>query len=423
MKLVLDRYRHARVTIALSGGVDSVVLLHAFKAQAAENEIALSAVHIEHGIRGDESLRDLQFCEALCKTWGVPLTIVRASVPARAKEERSGLEEAARRVRYEVFRRLLSEGQADYVATAHHMGDVAETVLFRLARGTALSGMRAIEEGGGIVRPLLAVTREEIEAYARAHDLPHIEDSTNSDESYHRNYIRHTVLPALEKVSGNAEEHIVRFAALAAEDDELLCKLAAKKIIRRSAELAVPIELSNPLFSRACVLCMRELGLTKDYSGANLEEVARLRSLQSGRKASLPNGLEAVREHDTIVFYRRDAAHEEVPFTANAGTVYEGSRFKFSVSSEDGGGALTVDLDAFPAGCVVRSRREGDVITPYHAPHKTLKKFLSDKKIPARVGKQLPLIAKGNEILVVVGVEISDKVKVTSTTKRIGYLL
>ena len=422
MKLAYEQYRNARIAVALSGGVDSVVLLHALNSGAEQYGIALSAVHIEHGIRGEESLRDLAFCETLCKSWGIPLSIVRILVPALAKQAGGGIEETARRARYEVFHRLLREGEVDFVATAHHRGDVAETILFRLARGTSLTGMRAIEEGSGIIRPLLSVTREEIEAYAREHNLPHVEDSTNSDERYTRNYIRHTVLPAFDRIAQGAQEHLVRFASLAAQDDEFLMRLAGEKIIRRAFECAVPIALPDPLFFRACTLCIRETGAEKNYTGANLEEIARLRTLQSGRRASLPNGVEAAREQDLIVFYGRSAVPQEVPFTAKIGAVYEVNGQTFSLAEEGTEGALAVDLDAFPEGCVVRTRNEGDVITPYHAPNKTLKKFLSDKKIPARQGRMLPLIARGNEVLVVVGVEISDKVKVTKETKRRGYI-
>ncbi len=433
------KYRDMRVCVALSGGVDSVCLLHAFKEQANKYNIALSAYHIEHGIRGEESVRDMEFCKTLCNEWGIPLTVQRTDVPALAKASGENLEQTARGVRYGAFRSLLEAGEADLVATAHHADDVAETVLFRLARGTGVSGMKAIAEYGGIVRPILTRTRAEIEAYAAENGLDHVEDSTNGDENYTRNYIRHTVLPAFEKIHGNAAKHLVEFAALAAEEDDFLQRQAEDAIVRIAGEEWVPIRLPEVLFARACLFCMRQYARDGDYSRANVGEIEKLVSLQIGTKVAVPvsDGIKrlatryAVREREHIAFYweYKDAppAPSECPFKPEAG--FYASPAPFAVEETDAtlspvGKAgsnkreLIVDLDAFPAGCVVRTRREGDVITPYHAPRKTLKKFLTDRKISARLSRKLPVIAKGSEVYAVVGVEIADSVRVTDQTER-----
>ena len=431
-----ERYRAKRVCVALSGGVDSVCLLHALKGEAARYALTLSAIHIEHGIRGEASLRDMRFCESLCAQWGIPLKIVREDVPKLVKEQGGSLESVARAVRYGAFHRLLEGGEADLVATAHHADDVAETVLFRLARGTGASGMKAITEYGGIVRPLLRCTRAEIEAYAEANGLPHVEDATNADENFTRNYIRHTVLPAFEKIHGNATKHLVEFAALAAEEDEYLRQLAEDAVVRVLDEEWVPVDLPDVLFARACLACMRQTA-QYGYSRANLEEIAKLRSAQSGKRVMLPVSdvpwqRIAVREGKYVVFawdFREEAG--EAPFSAEAGLYLRPAGFSVRevastapVAVQRGGmrRALYVDLDAFPQGCVVRTRREGDVITPYHAPKKALKKFLTDRKISARLSKKLPVIAKGSEVYAVVGVEIADAVNVTPSTKRRGVI-
>ncbi len=433
------KYRDMRVCVALSGGVDSVCLLHSFKEQAGKFGIALSALHVEHGIRGEESIRDMEFCRKLCEDWGVPLKIVRANVPALVKERKENLENVARSVRYEAFRSLLESGEADLVATAHHADDVAETILFRLARGTGVSGMKAIAEYGGIVRPLLSCTRAEILAYASEKNLPHVEDSTNGDENFTRNYIRKTVLPAFGKIHGNAAKHLVEFASLAAEEDAFLQTLAESKIVRLAGEERVPVDLPDVLFARACLACMRQYTRGDGYTRANLEEIARLKTLQSGKKASLPlsdekgRAVYAFREGNEIVFAKEEqdegGGSEEMPFVAAAGRYAFPSPFEVRELLQEGAEnfvsfqkKLYVDLDAFPAGCTVRARREGDMITPYHAPRKTLKKFLTDRKISSRQAKRIPVIAKGNEVYVVVGVEIADSVQITTTTERKGVI-
>ncbi len=449
-----EQYRGKRVCVALSGGIDSVCLLHALKEQAAACEIALSALHVEHGIRGEESVRDMQFCRTLCEEWGIPLKIQQVAVPDLVREHGGNLEQAARAVRYGAFHSLLEDDEADLVATAHHADDVAETVLFRLARGTGVSGMKAIMEYGGIVRPLLARTRAEIEAYAAENHLPHVEDSTNGDENYTRNYIRKTVLPAFAGIHGNATKHLVEFAALAAEEDDFLQKMAEEKIVRIAGEERVPVDLPDVLFARACLFCMRQYAPGGGYTRANIGEIGKLKTLQSGKKVALPvsddckgfSTLYAFREGKEIVFDREYAESspqpEEIPFVAGRrnmdhlpATPLEMGLYTapspFSVRevdeyfSPDHGmkrKQLFVDLDAFPDGCVVRTRREGDMITPYHAPRKTLKKFLTDRKISARLSRKLPVIAKGSEVYAVVGVEIADSVKVTPSTVRCGCI-
>ncbi len=449
----VEKYQGSRVAVALSGGVDSVSLLHAFKEGAAANCIVLSALHVEHGIRGEESVRDMQFCQTLCKEWGIPLKIVRVSVPDLVKEGGGNLENVARSVRYGAFHSLLEEDEADFVATAHHADDVAETVLFRLARGTGVSGMKAIMEYDGIIRPLLSRTRAEIEAYAAEHHLPHVEDLTNGDENYTRNYIRHTVLPAFGKIHRNATKHLVEFSALAAEEDDFLQTLAESNITRLAGEERVPVGLPDVLFARACLFCMRQYAPGGGYTRANIEEIKKLKTLQSGKKVALPVSdgnkaatLYAFREGGEVVFdweYRDSAPKPvEIPFTVGKrkvdrlpatplglGIYTAPSPFTAREADETFSAdygikrkQLFVDLDAFPDGCVVRARREGDMITPYHAPRKTLKKFLTDRKISARLSKKLPVIAKGSEVYAVVGVEIADSVKVTEHTVRRGIL-
>ena len=411
----LRAYAGKRICVALSGGVDSVVLLHNLLHQPREWNLSVSALTCEHGIRGKQSVRDLEFVQSLCEKWEVPLTVFRADIPARARDSKCGLEEEGRKFRYECFASVIESGKADFVATAHHRDDLAETVLFRLARGTSLSGINAIRERDGILRPFLSVSRAEIEQYAREHKLAYRKDKSNRDERYRRNKLRHTVMPALERVVGGAGAHLAQFACKAEEDDACLQSLALQHISESKGEVAFPVNLPMPLFARACTIAFRKLNL-ESYTAKNIEEIASLKTLQSGRKASLPCGLETIREGERIIVYRTCLEGiAEVPFVM--GTIPFGER-TVTVSTEKTDGALFADLDAFPADCIVRTRREGDVFVPFHGSRKSLKEYLTDKKISAREGRKLPLIASGNEILVICGVEISDKVKVTDETTR-----
>ena len=404
-----------RVCVALSGGRDSVALLHALKAGG----VSVSALTCGHGMRA-ASEEDIAFVQRLCRDWGVPLRVFREDIPARAAAQKRGLEETARLWRYECFARVVAEGEADAVATAHHRDDLAETLLFRLARGTSAAGLNAFPVREGIVRPLLGVTRAQIDAYVAEYTLSFVEDESNSDVAFARNRIRHLVLPELERAVPGARDNLVAFAARAAQDDACLGALAAEHVRVEAGMVYVPLALPMPLFSRAVVQALSYLGVTHDYTAANIAEAARLRALQSGRRASLPDGIEAVREGDHVLFRRPGKpCPQEISFACGTFTL---GGYTVMVCPHEVQGAHMADMDAFPAGCVLRTRREGDMITPFGGGRKTLKKFLSDKKIPARAGHALPLIARGNEVYAVVGVEIADSVKITKETAHRVWL-
>jgi tRNA(Ile)-lysidine synthase len=223
-----------RISVAVSGGADSVALLLAVhEANAAARNslgIGLSAVHIHHGIReAAESDADLAFVQDLCIQLDVPLHIHRADVPARAAENRETLEEAAREVRYAFFRTLIASGHANSILTAHTLDDQAETVLMKLLRGAWTEGLAAIHpvvlvqtpsiQTGRILRPLLATRRSEIEAFLNSRNQPWRTDSTNADTAYTRNRIRHELMPQLRTFNPSIDQTLANLADLAREEE------------------------------------------------------------------------------------------------------------------------------------------------------------------------------------------------------------
>ena len=416
----LQPYAGKRVCVAISGGRDSVALLHFFKCHAKEFGITLLALTCEHGLRGEASRADLAFVEQLCHSWGIELRVFRADVARFAAQWGEGIEEAGRRWRYSCFDEILSKDCADVVVTAHHRGDYAETVLFRLARGTSLAGLNAFPKRKGIARPFLKVTRAQIDAYIAENALAFVEDESNADERYTRNRLRHSIMPVLEEAVPGAEEHLVAFAERAAADEEYLSSLAQQYVTFSEGEARVPVNLPMPLFFRAILHAMKLCGVTQDYTSVNLKDTASLQNLQSGSKIALPKGLCAVREQDEIVFCFPSDAPEKV-LTFGLGD-FTSEEIALVAGEGKRRGALAVDLDAFPPDCVVRTRREGDMFTPFNGGKKPLKKFLTDRKIPARLGHCLPVIACGNIVYAVCGAEISDAVKITEKTVRRGYL-
>ena len=442
----LAPYRGLSLAVAVSGGRDSVALLHYLHKNAERAHISLSALTCCHGIRPSAEA-DVAFVEGLCKAWGVPLTVFRADVPARAKQSGRNLEEEGRLFRRECYQKML-DGGADAVLTAHHRDDYAETVLFRLARGTSLQGLDVFPAQKGLLRPLLSVTRARIDEYIKENALPFREDETNADVALSRNRIRHEVLPALERAVLGAKENLVRFAERAVRDDAFLQALALREV-RGEGEKRVSVDLPEPVFFRACLAAMKALGLTRDYTESNLKELHKLASAQAGRFTRLPCGITVYREGADLVFLpgRKDAEGadkaQELPFFLGRKEAFGGvlevgegdfgedeagrgeageQPFLRGEPSRTCGRVLYVDLAAVPEGAVWRTRREGDAFLPCNGRQKSLKKFLTEKKIPARVGRELPVLAEGSEVLCIAGVELSDRIKRTQETVRAGHI-
>lgn len=410
--------------------MDSVALLVYLWEERECYGYALSAVHCEHGLRGEESLADMRFVEQLCANLNIPLFLFREDCAARAKREKESVETAARNFRYEGFERLVREGKADVVATAHHLSDEAETVLFRIVRGSALSGMKGISPmRGHIVRPILDWTKADVETFVKTRNLAYRVDSSNGDLAYSRNKIRLEVLPKLEEISPRAKENIARFARLAAEDDELLYDYARALLSPCDEGYAVRFSEKKPLFTRACLLAIKALGLEKDYAAAHLDALFRLQEAERGAKIDLPQEIEGVRGDNEVLLRRKKETPPTEKPTARPVTDgrFDGGRYEVTLSSVplDGveyvGKVLRMDEAKLPEGACFRFREVGDEIRSFGGT-KSLKKFLNEKKIPVEEREYLPLLAKGNEVYAVCGVEISERIKTDASTGRETYI-
>ena len=208
------------VTVALSGGADSMALLYALVELKDELGLqSITAAHFNHGIRGKEALRDQHFVEQQCKKLGIKLFLGSADVPAFAKENNLSLELAARQLRYQFFETL----DTGLIATAHTASDNIETVLFNLTRGTALSGICGIPpKRDKYIRPLILCTRADIESYCAQKGIDFVTDSTNLSDDYTRNNIRHNVVPVLKQINQSAENAVSRMTAALREDEDFI---------------------------------------------------------------------------------------------------------------------------------------------------------------------------------------------------------
>lgn len=418
-----------RVCVALSGGADSVALFLIFRENAEQFHIALSAVNVEHGIRGEESLADTAFVKDLCGKAGVPLFCFSADIPALAKKSGRGLEEEAREYRRKAFERLIEEGRADLIATAHHAGDNAESVLFNLFRGASLTGAGGIRAfvpvtgDKGIVRPLLAYTKADILEYLRSRGAAWREDSTNADRAYARNFLRHEVLAPAGAMFPGCEKNLYAFSRNAREDDEYLFSLT-DGYVEEGKEFIIRAGAPLPVLKRCCIRALRYFGAEKDYTSAHVAAVCALLGKESGAEADLPQGLKAVNDYGSLAVYRpAPPPSYSYPFAEGefgcGGYVLRVSRGVRAAEGKTCGRALYLNGAALPAGAVIRPRQNGDVFRKFGGGTKKLKEYFIDKKIPARRRDAYPLIAEGKEVFAVCGLEISDKARLPEESGRL----
>jgi tRNA(Ile)-lysidine synthase len=405
----------SKAIVALSGGLDSCVLLHLLRFGSCPGP-SLVAAHYDHAMR-DDSAADALWVRGLCRAWGVPCTIERAAAAPRS-------EAAARRARYAFLERVRAGEGADRVLTAHHADDQAETVLFRVLRGTGVEGLAGIpaRREGSILRPLLACWRDELEAYARRVGLTWRDDATNDELGYARNVIRHRILPEAEaSVAPGARRALVRLARLAAAEEEawdgLLESLlgsvevtgdggtedGGEIVVSRDALLALHLAV------RARILrsLVARLGRTLDERGTTLA-VQFSSSGRSGGRVSLGGGVELRRRLDRLVLLRPTAAEPDRTLTIpdvgpGRGTVRLAGR-PIEISWARRGGEQevaveTLELSADRLPVVVRAPEPGDRIR-LPGGTKKLKKLFLESRIPADRRAQVPVVVDAEGTIV-----------------------
>lgn len=296
--------RHERVLIALSGGGDSVALLSLFAAVRPVLSLTLAAAHCNFLLRGKASEDDEKFCIKLCASLGVPLYTERFETRRISEARRTSIEETARDLRYSFFHRLADEHGYAKIATAHHARDNAETVLFNLARGASLLGLRGIREvSGKIIRPLLFAEKPELLAYLTEKNQAFRTDRSNFSTDADRNFLRLKVIPLLEKrFEHKLIPNLLRLADNAAELEAFLDGYFSKRLTPYQTEFSVAFFLPMSVFERKEIFKRVLLRFGVEPHAKLLERLSGLVGLQSGRKVVITKKLEAVRRGDGIAF-------------------------------------------------------------------------------------------------------------------------
>lgn len=440
MKVDLSRYSGMKICAAVSGGRDSMALLHYLYTHAVEFGITISALNFDHKMRGEASALDSAFVARYCSKLGIPLLFFEWTGEEPKTESSARCWRLSKYAQAVLPQKRADGGEwagCDVIATAHHLNDNAETVLFNLARGSGLSGLcgisdeeyaAAAEKPFKIIRPLISCARSEIDEYIAENDIPYVDDQTNFTDGYTRNKIRHNVLPELEKAVPGAAKAIYRFSRIAAEDEEFFANCIARRgLIKRTPygfEIARCEE--KPLFKRALLSCFGEYGI-KDYTSDLLERLYALQFGGRGKKlpfggytffnegeklAFCPDGL--LESKDGVPF--RDYLNKgERTFSGSPLLIYKGEKGEGNPAIKNPK-ELRFDWEKIPPDAVIRFMREGDKFTKFGGGTKNLGSYFTDLKIPARLRGIIPLVAAESEALIVCGVEISEKVRIDGAT-------
>lgn len=411
----LKNYRGKKIAVGLSGGRDSVCLLHAAISCGSVDKQDIVAVHVNHSLR-ETAVRDKEFSIALCNSLGVRIACYDVDVKTAAKNSGLGIEQAARNVRYGIFYDLIKSGEVDYIMTAHHALDNAESVLMHLFRGAGLDGLRGMKNDR-ILRPLLDVYPQEIDEYVHVNNLAYVVDETNLDDGADRNFIRLNVIPLIESRYGGVIRAINAFAnECEGAADALDGMLDMSRITRSGGATVINDDaLSSDLATRYVRAALADFTLT-DMTRAQIESVVELKNKRMGAVAELSHGVKAARENGGVAIYiPREKYDGEIALSLGMNHI-DGLVVDVEKTLADPKDIIgIVDGDKI-SGATLRFRRDGDMFKPFGGGTKKLKQYLTDRKIPARLKDRLPLVCRGNEVLVVVGVAISDNVRVDKNT-------
>ncbi|HOM01336.1 MAG TPA: tRNA lysidine(34) synthetase TilS [Acetivibrio sp.] len=442
-----------KIVVGVSGGPDSVCLLHILCRLRESMNLGLVAVHVNHMLRGNEASGDEAFVEDLCAKLNVELVSRSIDIKKLAKEQKLSLEEAGRIERYRLFDEVADNYGAQRIAVAHNKNDQAETVLMNIIRGTGLDGLKGMDYiRGRIIRPLLGINRAEIEDYCRIHNLNPRIDSSNLEDIYTRNRIRLDLIPYIDKLfNADIVNGITKMADLIRDDVSFIENQTdeiSSKVKKKSDGSQVVLDLAA--LKECHIAAQRRIirnsikkikGDIRGIAAVHIDSIIDLiENGATGSKLHLPHGVRAAKSYETLKIYLHEFEKEDIYFNKKVNipgiTIVNEVNGKLEASLIDvSSGTFNIkdfrrasdtscvqffDYDRLREGIYIRNRRDGDVFKPRSSNGtKKLKEFFIDNKIPRETRNHIPLISKGKEIVWIIGCKISDKFKVTENTKII----
>lgn len=463
------------VVVGVSGGPDSLCLLHVLHTLAPRLKLTLTVAHLNHQLRGDEAQADAEFVQAVARRWHIPAVVKSQNVASLAARRKQSIEETARQVRYAFLWQAAQTSGSTKIAVGHNADDQAETVLMHFLRGSGLLGLRGMQPAVNIgrlrlhpddrpaaagspprlIRPLLETSRTQIEAYCRENDLSPRLDRTNLDTTYFRNRLRHELFPVLESFNPNIRETLRRTARVVAAEIRLMDQQRHRvwpTVVQTESTGHVtfdtqswrnlPLALKRSTLRHAIERLRREL---RDIRFDHIERAIELvETGQRGAQASLPQGLQLTVGYRSFTLAgpawrpRSDIPQISAAVTLNlpGETQLPGSPWKVMASIEAAdttspqairpasGWEACLDADSVGQPLILRPRQPGDKFCPLGMAgrHKKINEFMIDEKIPTRWRNRLPLLVGQGRILWVCGYRPDERARINSSTTRVLYL-
>ena len=433
-----------KIVVGLSGGPDSVCLLHILSRMKDEWDLEIYAAHLNHQIRGIEAQKDAFYISKLCEEMGITFFIKSINVPEYCERNGVSIEEGARQLRYEMFSEIKDKTKANKIAIGHNLNDQAETILMRIMRGTGLQGLKGIDyiRDGVIIRPILDIERKDIEEYCKHYKLNPRIDQSNLESIYTRNKIRLDLIPYMkDNFNSNVIESIVRMGNSLRSDNDYLENEALIKFKDISKINSDSVELKinsyTNLHSAIKVRVLRNaikqiLGDTNFIDQRHIDDIIELEDESKIDKViNLPRGIFVYRKKDSIIITNKEIVIEDLEFCYNIpsngfikireiGVVIETQvmsidKYKRSKSDKS---CKWFDFNKIEGGIVARNRRTGDKIK-LSGGSKKIKDLFIDIKIPKEDRSKVPIIADSQGILSVGNIRNSENYKIDSQTKEV----
>lgn len=434
-----------KIVLGLSGGPDSVCLLHVLNRLKKDFNIEIYAAHLNHQIRGIEAQKDALYVSKLCEDMGIIFFVKSINVPKYCENEGLSLEEGARKLRYEMFYEIKDKIKANKIAIGHNLNDQAETVMMRIMRGTGLKGLKGIDyiRDNCIIRPILDVERSEIEEYCEAYNLNPRIDKTNLENIYTRNKIRLDLLPYMkDNFNSNVIESIVRMSNSLKSDNDYIEKEAEAKFrevsnIKEKGFVEINLDDFVCLHDAIKVRVLRNsikhiLGDTNFVDQRHIEDIMSLEDNSKVNKVlTLPRNIFVYRKKDSIILTNEEIVSEEIEFYYNIPSngfikikelkqiietqVMSIDRYKSMKLDNSSKG---FDFNKVKGGIVIRSRRQGDKIKLAMG-SKKVKDLFIDLKIPREERCKIPIITDSEGIICVGDYKISENYKIDENTKEV----
>jgi tRNA(Ile)-lysidine synthase len=418
-----------QLLIAVSGGVDSVVLCELCK----QAELNFTIAHCNFNLRGEESERDERFVKSLGEKYGVEVLVKRFDTNDYADENGLSIQEAARKLRYDWFAQLLKEKGFAYTLLAHHADDNMETLLMNFFRGTGLQGLTAIPEvdkKNHLLRPLLHVRRKEIEAFAKENNLQWVEDSSNSSTKYTRNFFRHEIIPAIKKVYPQVEENLLnnidRFKKINVLYQSSVEKLKQEVCEQHLNEVRIPI---RKLMKYETTSLLYEIIKDYGFGEKQVDEVMKLMEAESGK--FIENGqYQIIRHRNWLIVAPKLYTAETIAIEKDSDTIqFSGGQLQMRIQSIEkfnlDKSAMVAQLDVkhieFPL--LLRKWKRGDYFYPLGMhKKKKLSRFFIDQKLSKNQKENIWIIESNKKIIWIAGLRIDDRFKITPSTKEVLQL-